>query len=233
MKKNLFFILIISLVASSSLFAQPAEIKIEETGYIEICGRMVVFDKIWMSEGIMRAEISVLENPNSKPITGGYKKGDEITIASKEGCTYYIFSVTKSGTKDNKGMLVLSKTPPLTPVQVCGDNLTFYESSSYKVDSLDWNVASIKDGDDGKLRAEIKVTYNTASISNLFLKKDDNIWLGECLYIIEDLNKSIAVSKGNKWELDEGKIILKKLADYTNSKGPVIPGEDINKPIGK
>lgn len=234
MKKNLYLhALLISLFISSSLTAQPAEIKISETGYTEICGKMVMIDGIWMSEGIMRADISILETPNSKPITGGYKKGDEITISSKDSCTYYIFSLTKTGAKDSKGTVVFSKTPPLNPVQVCEDNLTFYEAKSYKIDSLDWNVASIKDGDKGLLQAEIKITHNTSSIDNLFLRENDNIWLGECLYSITHLNKSLAISKGNKWKLDEGKIILKKVSDYSYSTDPVIKGEDINKPIEK
>ena len=223
----------IFLFVISSLAAQSNEIKISESGYTEICGKMAVIDGIWMSEGIIRADISILETPNSKPITGGYKKGDEITISSKDECTYYVFSVSKTGGKESKGTVVLTKNAPLNSVQVCGDSLTFYESKSYKIDSLDWNVASIKDGDDGKLQAEIRITHNTSSFGNLYLKENDNVWLGECFYKVAYLNRSLMINNGNKWVLDEGKISLKRVLDYSYLTGPVIKGEDINKPIEK
>lgn len=227
---NLFVVLIVLLLTSFS-GAQSTEIKINENDYVEICGRMLMIDGIWMSEGIIKADISILESPNSKPITGGYKKGDEITISSKEGCTYYVFSVSKSGINDSKGTVVLSKNIPLSSVPVCEDSLTFFETRGYKIDSLDWVVAAIKIGDGGKLEAEIYVTYKTSLISGLFLKENDYLWLGECLYRISELNKPfLTYSDKTRIPLD-GSLKLIRISDYFYENGKIIKGEEINKPI--
>ena len=72
----------------------------------------MIVDALWVFEGTIKADISILEKQNSKPITGGYSKGDLITLSSEPGCTYYIYSVTKYGNSKNKGLVTLSKNAP-------------------------------------------------------------------------------------------------------------------------
>ncbi|MBZ0203614.1 MAG: hypothetical protein IT281_01255 [Ignavibacteria bacterium] len=232
MVKNSFLLaVLLILLITSFTYAQSTEITIPESGYTEICGKMLMIDGIWMSEGIIRADISILDSPNSKPITGGYKGGDEITISSEEGCTYYVFAITKSGLMDSKGTVVLSKYIPVPALHVCGDSLIFYETRGYKIDGLDWHVTSIKEGDGGKLEAEINITYNTSIIENLYLKENDFLWLGDCLYEVKHIYKSFVTSSDKTRKPLEGRISMTKISDYTYSTGPVIKGEDINKPI--
>lgn len=167
---------------SFKLFAQQGQITLSEKDYIVICGKLLIVDAIWVSEGIIQADISLLDKPNSKPITGGYKKGDEVTISSKEGCTYYIFSVTKSGTDSSAGIVMLSKSPPLMVVSNCEETLTFGEGSSIAVDTLDWNFSSIEE-----VTVYVKVSYKTAFISEITLTEGGKIWMGECLYRIDTI----------------------------------------------
>ncbi|MCI0450108.1 MAG: hypothetical protein L0Y79_10070 [Chlorobi bacterium] len=208
------------------------QIKIPENGSTEICGREVIVDGIWMNDWIIKADISVLGSPNSKSITGGYKKGDQITISGSEGCFYYVLSITKSGLNQNKGNVTLTKVPPVVPIQICEDTILWYESKTFKIDTLDWNIASVKKDKDSSY-AEVKVYYNKEPAGDFLMKDDENIWLGECLYKVSEMNEQVAVSMGNKWELQEGRIILTKVNDYFYSSGNVIEGEDINKPKGK
>ncbi len=221
---------ILLVLASVKCFSQENELLLTETNSLEMCGKTVYLDAVWMNNGIMTADISILDQHNSKPITGGYRKGDEITISSKEGCTYYVFSVSKSGLDGFGGRVLLSKDPPVTPVQICGDTLVWNEGSSYMIDSLDWHIQSIKKSSEGELQAFIKESHQTALIKEFSLKKNNMVWLGECLFEVSSLSSEMAVHMGNKWELEAGRVVLVKVTSYFYTPGLFIKGEDMNKP---
>jgi hypothetical protein len=136
-----------------------------------ICGKILIVDGIWVSGGVIRADISMLDKPNSKAITGGYKKGDAITISSAEGCTYYITSIRKSGVAGDKGMVELGKKPVGETVSICEDTLNWQSAQSYLFHTFDYNISSIFTGDNGSFTAEIKISQNTNYIKSLYLKK--------------------------------------------------------------
>jgi len=215
---------------SSRFFAQ---VTISESQYSELCSKLVIVDAVWMSEGIIRADISLLDKPNSKPITGGYKKGDMITISSEPGCTYYIFSIARSGDSTSTGSVTLTKEPPLTALQVCDETLMLYQNSSYAVDSLDWHFTSVTIGYGGTLNANIIVSHNTSLVKNISMQPGSLLWLGECLYRIDKIN----LPSGEGKKDSNGKIVnglavmvFTRINDYTNLNEPGLRGEFINLP---
>jgi hypothetical protein len=188
MKNIKYHIIIILLSLSGSLTFSQDNINITEGGDTTICGKIIILDAIWVNEGMVKADISILEKQNSKPITGGYKKGDEITISSETGCTYYVYSVTKFGNSNSKGSVTLSKTAPDIIPEVYDNYISVSEGASFKVGSYDWYVSSISNVG-GKTNANISITQNTALIDNLVLTNGDLVWLGERLYKVESIQK--------------------------------------------
>lgn len=184
MKKIIFTILLFHAILSlhSQLSFSQESFTVSEKGYTTVCGKLLMVDAIWMDNDIMTADIALLEKPNSKPIKGGYKTGDEITISSEEGCTYYISSVRKFGTDSTFGEVIISKTPPYASIGFCDAILSLTEGSSIKVDTLDWNISSIQEG-----TASIKVTSKTAYIRDITLIEGNKVWLGDCLYKVESI----------------------------------------------
>lgn len=160
---------------------------IPESSEAEICGRTVIVDGIWFSEGIIRADISILETPRSKPITGGYLAGDQITISSEPGCTYYVNSITKSGKDSSKGKVILSTNPLVQPIQQCAEDVIMDEGQSYKIDSLDWHIDRISDQESGKVEVYINATYMTEKISDFMLSEYEKVWISGCLYEVKDI----------------------------------------------
>lgn len=104
-------------IFSSTTKAQDTNYVITEGSESVICGHIVIIDALWYYDGTIKADISILEKQNSKPITGGYKKGDEITISSEPGCTFYVYSIEKIGGLKSKGMVILSKSPPVSSIK--------------------------------------------------------------------------------------------------------------------
>ena len=222
---------LLMVLSASVVYSQSGNITITEDGYSVICGKNVIVDAVWMNEGIIMADITLLDKPNSKPVTGGYKKGDEITISSIEGCTYYIFSVNKSGLNSGKGTVTLSKNPLVSPQQICRDSVNWQLANTYAVDTLDYNIFSVNKGTDGKNTAEIKITYRTAIIDNIFLEEGGLIWAGECLYKAADISEPVYSEKENNNLNSGGKITLVKQDNYTNPDLKNFNGEYYNKPL--
>jgi|SRR4030095_10616219 len=224
--------ILIILVLQNNIFSQN-EIKITEKGSVEICGHYVIVDGIWISDGIIKASISVLENQNSKPIIGGFKKGDEIKISSGDDCNYYIFSVNKAGLNASKGYVVISKTPQYEPVQACGDYITFYESQKIQLDTLDWYLMSVVPGENEKSSAKIDLYYNSNLTSSLSLKENDYLWTGECLYMVDTVqmaSKDNIPDPDGNYEINPARVFFKKVNEYFYPSADSIKGEQINKP---
>jgi hypothetical protein len=222
--KTLVICILYALILNSNLKSQDEFVTIKEREGINICGQDLIVDKIWMNEGIIRADISMLEQPNSKPITGGYKKGDELQLSGSEGCTYYIASISKSGLDSGKGRVLLSKIAPAGFLQICEDSLFWEERGKYWFDTLDYRVTAIREGDDGVLMAEINTSYKSSSIAHLFLRENDVIWAGECLYKVTYLRGHIYNSMGKEWEIEPGKLVLTRQNYYTNSSNEYMYG---------
>jgi hypothetical protein len=202
------------------VFSQDSIIVVAEGSEAVICGHIVIVDALWMNEEFLKADISVLEKQNSKPITGGYKAGDEITISSKPGCTYYVYAVTKLGGTKNKGEVTISKTPPVSRIDLKKDVIKQEENNSYKFGKYVWYVSSIRN-EGGNTIANITITQNTELVENLVLSKGDLVWLGEDLYKVESINAHSEFIKTDPEKIYEplpGKIEFKAVKEYINEK---------------
>lgn len=216
---RILFILTLILLLLDITYSQD-NVNIPEGNDTTICGKIVVVDALWVYESILKADISILEKQNSKPITGGYKKGDEITLSSEPGCTYFVYSITKLGGLKSKGMVTLSKSPPVSNIKENKDVITQEESSTYKFGNFEWFVSSIRN-DGGSTFANITITQNTALIDNLVLTKGDLIWLGERLYKVESIQTRSEFIKTDPERIYEplpGKIEFKAVKEYLNEK---------------
>lgn len=178
--------IIFTLLLSCLSYSQDSNIVISESAQSIVCGKIVIVDALWVYDGVLKADISVLEQQNSKPITGGYKKGDEITVSSEPGCTYYIFSIEKNGSISNKGFVTLSKKAPASITEIIDGNFTANENYTFRSGDYNWYFSSINEIG-GNLTANIKITKNTALIEDLALKVGDQVFIGEFLYKVESI----------------------------------------------
>jgi hypothetical protein len=217
---KIFCIISFVFLCNSGIFSQDSNIVISETGETNLCGKIVIVDALWFYEETLKADISILEKQNSKPITGGYKRGDEITISSEPGCTYFVYSISKLGGLKSKGIVTLSKSPPISNIDVNKDLITHEEFSTYKFGKFDWFVSSIRN-DGGKTIANITITQNTVIVDNLVLSKGDLVWLGEKLYKVESINARSEFIKTDPEKIYEplpGKIEFKAVKEYLPEK---------------
>ena len=218
-KKYLFQVILLCNLTLVVL-SQDTNYVVTEGSEAVICGYIVIIDALWYYDGSLKADISILEKQNSKPITGGYKKGDEITISSEPGCTYYVYSITKTGGLKSKGEVTLSKSPPVSSIDVKKENITQEEHSSYEIGKYDWYVESIRN-EGRKTIANITITKNTALIENLVLSIGDLVWLGDKLYKVEaiqDRSKFIKTDPEKIYEPLPGKIEFKAVTEYLPEK---------------
>ncbi len=211
--------IIIFLVLSTLSYSQD-NIFITEKGEGGVCGKILIVDGIWVSEGSLNADISILDKQNSKPITGGYKKGSEITVSSEPGCTYYIFSIEKNGSINNKGTVVLSKTAPVSILEIIDGSFTAYENMSFRTGEYNWYFPSIS-GEAGDLTANITITKNTELIENLALKKGDMVFIGEFLYKVESIKpkfKDEIKDPQGYYEYNPGTVRFTAVKEYVPEK---------------
>ncbi len=212
--------LVLLFIFSSITKAQDTNYVITEGSEAVICGHIIIIDALWYYDGTIKTDISILDKQNSKPITGGFKKGDEITISSEPGCTYFVYSITKLGGLKSKGMVSLSKSPPLSNIDVNKDIISQEEYSTYKFGSFDWFVSSIRIVRGSKI-ANITITQNTALIDNLVLTKGDLVWLGEKLYKVGSIQARSHFVKTDPERIYEplmGKIEFEAVKEYINEK---------------
>ena len=204
------FILILLTAVNPLIYPQTDSITIKEGEVKIICGRIVIVDAFWISEGYTKADISILEKQNSKPITGGYKSGDEITISSEPGCTYYIYSVIKNGKQSGKGSVTFSKTPPDIKPGKIKNEIIMEENSSYSIDDYSWYVNSIRK-ENGNTTGYITITEKTNLIENLELTEGEIIWIGNKQYKTESIEPRLQHVKTDPEKIYEplpGKIIF-------------------------
>lgn len=211
-------ILLLILLTPLFLFAQE-EITLPEGSDVEICGRTLYIDGIYVYDGNIRADISVLMQKNSKPITGGYKLGDTIDI--KNGCIYYITMIQKYGLTSSKGYVVLSKEQDLTAYLDMGLS-TLKLNEKFNIGSAEWRATRISKDD-----ADFEIKNSKGKTESVTLKKNDLIWNGFIAYTISDFLANASDKLNEQWSIE-----LKQVKDYSylNLSTPSIDGELINPP---
>ncbi len=214
--KFIFYILFLCFIANHS-FAQDVVTLIEGED-VNLCGRILRIDGIYINNGNVKADISVLWQENSKPITGGYKRNDSIFVTEK--CKYYVSSIKKFGMNDSKGSVVLSKEPTriFSLDMVAG---TMDMRNLYSFGEEEWRVIRISKDD-----ADIKIAVKNSPAKKVTLKKNDLIWYGDIAFYISDFLASASDDPLFQWEIK-----LEQVKDYSYLNGPGIPGELINAPV--
>jgi len=214
MKKILLLILFLTPLV---LFAQE-EVTIFEGEQAVICGKILRLDGIWVSEGRIKADISIREKKMNKPIIGGYGLNDTIEI--KSGCTYYIKLVQKFGLTSDKGYVsLINEADPMQYLGMALSNLNVNDKIDVGGDK--WQVMNIS-----KDAAEFEITEDNNKKRNVMLAKNDITWHGFTAYYISDFLANSTDAINNQWTIE-----LKKVKDYSYLSGPSIPGEDINAPL--
>ncbi|MBN8571320.1 MAG: hypothetical protein J0M18_16990 [Ignavibacteria bacterium] len=211
-------LLLISLSFVSSLFAQ--DMSLTENSDAQVCGRTVRVDGIWIDNGRIKADISVLIQKNSKPIIGSYKMGDTIDI--KTGCRYFIKLIEKFGLNSNTGWVVFSQQQDIS--DYLGLRLsTLRMNDKFNIGGNEWLVTGISK-DEAQFRVENGLNYDTVT-----LKKNDMIWKRFGAYYIADIIDESTDVFYKSWKIE-----LKDVKDYSylNTTAPVIRGEDMNAPKG-
>lgn len=211
--------LILLLILFTPLFLFAQDITLTEGSDVEICGRILYIDGIYVYDGNIRADISILMQKNSKPIIGGYKLGDTIDI--KSGCTYYITMIQKYGLTSSKGYVVLSKEQDLTAYLDMGLS-TLKLDEKFNIGSQEWRATRISKDD-----ADFEIKRSKGKTESVTLKKNDLIWNGFILYRISDFLANASDNPNDQWQIE-----LKKVKDYSylNLNTPSIDGELINPP---
>lgn len=212
MKSILFIILLTPLF----LFAQET-ITISEGDEVVQCGRILRIEGIYVDNGRIKADISILEKKNSKPIIGGYKMDDTIVI--KKGCRYYIKEIEKYGLNSDKGRVTL--TDKLEPSDYLDMGLSSLRTNDkFNIGGEEWIVKSVS-----KDNAEVERGPKGAR-KTITLKKNDIIWKWLSAYYISDIVNESTDAFYQSWRID-----LKEVKDYSYLSGEGIPGEDINAPL--
>lgn len=213
-------ILLFSFLFTSQIFSQDNHI-IYEKGEDKICGKIIRLDGVWIDNGRMKADISTLEQKNSKPVIGSYKIGDTISI--KSGCKYFVKLIQKEGLKeDAKGYIEISNEVDLTAyLDVALDNLQL--NDKFYIGNFDCIVTRIS-----KDEAEFtqKATQTTPA-KTVIMKKNDIIWKGFEAYYISDFLANASDKIEQQWTIE-----IKPVKDYSYISGTVIPGELMNAPKG-
>lgn len=201
---------------TSGILSQPDTVSITEGNEVNLCGKIVIVDAVWMNNGNVKADISILEQMNSKPVTGGYGTGDEITISSEPGCTYFVFSIMKNGSNGVKGSVILSKKPPESRLGIRKDEIIMEDQGSYSFGVHSWHISSIRN-EGGVVTAYMTVTQNTNIIETITLVKGDLLWIDSKLYkaeIIEARSEFIKTDPERIYEPLPGRIVLKAVKEY-------------------
>ncbi|RPI16202.1 MAG: hypothetical protein EHM58_12450 [Ignavibacteriae bacterium] len=203
----LFLFLLIPLIS----FSQTIDTTLYEKELINFCGKIVVLDGIWVSEGKLKADISVLERVNSKPVTGGYSAGESIFI--NDSCRLYINFIKKTGFKDAVGYAVLTSfIIDIIAADNCTDKMELLIGQTYTLNNKEYKIKELPPirGLPGEVALE-------SVDEKIVLKIDDIYWNTKCLLKLT--------------YIDNKKIIFEKQDSYFYSSGDVIPGELINAPV--
>jgi len=213
MKQIIFLILFSPALASNVCFAQSVYINEGETA--KICGKYVTLDGIWISGGFRKADLSIRDNQNSKPITGGYKNHDTILVSDSKKCIYYVHDIYKEGIL-TKGEIVISTEPAVMMAAIMVSIVSLNEGDDIYADKK-YIVSKISAGKDGAGIVEIKISREDLD-TTVYFKKGDVIWKENFPFELTEIS---TVDKTCQFE---------EMKNYSYKTGDVIKGEDINKP---
>jgi hypothetical protein len=210
------FVLIALLAGANFCYAQKDAVYIYESDMTELCGRYVRLEGIWIDNGVRKADISILESQNSKPITGGYKWNDTLQIGEKKKCSFYIHEVYKKGIL-TKGVVKISAENPEVTLSVMqgifslkeGDNI--YEDNTYVISKINKNSSGIP-------TVEIKIKREDLD-TTLYYKSGDKIWYEGFPFELSNISADTKTCE------------FTKMNNYSYTSGDSIKGKDINKPI--
>ncbi len=193
------------------------EIKIMEYDHVTVCNVNVSVDSLWISEGVIRADMAYWNHPGQKPMEGGYREGDGIEFS--KGCTYYVKEIKKYGTNEMPGYVVLSRSKPYIPPRICPEKDMFESTVVAHLGDIRFGVASY-----GKKLgitiAPIKITLGKNT--EIKLREGSILWVGSCAYRLEEI-------KERKDENDD--IIFVRVNEFLSKDSiPPVGGEEINKP---
>ena len=211
-------ILLFSFLLTSQVFSQDNHI-IYEKGEDNICGKIIRVDGIWIDNGRIKADISILSQKSSKPIIGGYKMGDTIDI--KSGCKYYVKLLQKYGMgNEAQGFVQLSdKVDDTEYLGVAMGNLRLNEE--FYTGNIDWKVTRIsKDETEFTQKATKTTPANT-----VVMKKNDIIWKGFEAYYISDFLANASDKIEQQWIIE-----IKPVKDFSYLAKTETYGERISLP---
>ena len=211
--KTLLFIITCLLFIPLNLFSQTIDTAISEGQQFKFCGKIIVLDGIWIDKGIMKADISILNNERSKPITGGYRIMDTVNI--NDSCILYVndiekqgFNTTVNGGYDNTSSRVrLSARPNIyTDTNQCPDYPVFQKNKTYILISFKlfhWTFEKTNMIGSPYVRIKEKAGDEWRYI---VLKEKDLLWWQTCLYELVTITKdSLIFKKRNSYFYSENK----------------------------
>jgi hypothetical protein len=212
--------LLLLLILVTPLFLSARELSITENSEAVECGRIIRVEGIWIDDGRIKADISVLTNKSSKPITGGYKMGDTIDV--KSGCRYFIKLIQKYGVNSNSGYVVFTPEQDLSDYLAIGLS-TLRMNDKFNLGGNEWLVTGISK-DEAQFKVESGLNYDTIKLT-----KNDIIWKGFEAYYISDIVDESTDNFYKSWKIE-----LKQVKNYSylNTHDTGIRGEDSNAPMG-
>lgn len=203
---KVYYKILLLLFISSNQYCQGDDITLYEKKQVNYCGKILILDGIWINDGKLKADISLLEQENSKPVTGGYSGGDWVMI--NDTCKLYVNFIEKSGPKDAVGYVVLtSYYIDMITFDNCNDKMELLNGQEYFLGNNKYKIKSNAD--------EVILESKDESIT---LKKDDYFWNIKCLLKLTQINND--------------KATFERVKSYFYTEGGrVIPGELENPPV--
>lgn len=200
------------LTISRNLLSQEIDTALSEGQQVKFCGKVIMINEIWIDKGIIKTDISILENENRKPVTGSYKIMDKLII--NDSCVLYVNNITKQGFYTKEGInhtssrVRISNAPNVyTSKTHCLDNPLFIKGSEYILISFELFQWSIKETHEDEEIPFAEIKEKSRKISgSLFLKEKDLLWWETCLYELMNIREdSLIFRKVNSYSYSEHK----------------------------
>lgn len=209
------FLFLFSLAFAPNVCFAQGDVYINEGETAKICGKYVTFDGIWLSGGVRKADVSIRDNQNSKPITGGYNNHDTMQVSDKKNCTFYIHDIYKRGIL-TKGEIVISTEPAVMMATLMVSVISLNEGEDMFADHK-YTISKISADKGGVPTVEIKISREDLD-TTIYFKKGDVIWKEGFPFELTEISTGDKTCK------------FEEMKNYSYKTGDIIKGEDINKP---
>jgi hypothetical protein len=216
MKHLKILLFIFLLFIAHKCYAQKDAVYLYEGDMTELCGKYVRLEGIWIDNGVRKADISILESQNSKPLTGGYKWNDTLQISEKKKCIFYIHEIYKKGIL-TKGVVKISAEKPEVVLSVMQGIFSLKEGDNIYGDNT-YVISKIKKNSSGIPTVEIKIKREDLD-TTLYYKSGDKIWDEGFPFELSNISADTKTCE------------FTKMDNYSYTSGDSIKGEDINKPV--